>query len=78
MKWFKLKWLYLIVFVVFILLGFSLDAEANTPKLANGRLDLSEWDLNHDGNLNLDGPWEFYWDRLLNYQDLQAEKAMAE
>lgn len=37
-----------------------------------GLLDLSSWDINE--NIKLDGEWEFYWNRLLSYRDLQEEK----
>ncbi len=31
------------------------------PKAVKGILDLREWDFEKDGNINLDGEWEFYW-----------------
>ncbi len=31
------------------------------PKAVKGVLDLREWDFQTDGNLHLDGEWEFYW-----------------
>jgi hypothetical protein len=31
------------------------------PKAVKGVLDLRDWDFEKDGNINLDGEWEFYW-----------------
>jgi signal transduction histidine kinase len=31
------------------------------PKAIKGVLDLRDWDFQKDGNINLDGEWEFYW-----------------
>lgn len=39
-----------------------------------GILNLTGWDLNEKGNIQLDGQWEFYWNKLLSYSDLQNEK----
>jgi len=39
------------------------------PAAENGVLDLSGWDFNRDGNINLNGEWEFYWNRLLLARD---------
>lgn len=40
--------------------------------MAKGRLDLSAWDFAGDGNVSLNGNWEFYWDRLLDPADFPA------
>ncbi|MDO5576482.1 MAG: hypothetical protein Q4F84_05335, partial [Fibrobacter sp.] len=31
-----------------------------------GILDLSNWDFEKDGNIRLDGEWEFYWEKEFN------------
>jgi two-component system, sensor histidine kinase ChiS len=36
-----------------------------TPKVTNGVIDLTDWDFNKNGNVPLDGDWEFYSDKLL-------------
>ena len=43
--------------------------EKKSPSAINGVLDLSEWDLNNNVPVRLDGEWEFYWNRLINPQD---------
>ncbi|MGK5092968.1 ATP-binding protein [Deltaproteobacteria bacterium TL4] len=35
------------------------------PKVLNGVLDLTTWDFDKDGNVPLNGKWEFYWQQLL-------------
>ncbi len=43
------------------------------PKVVNGTLDLSDWDLSADGPLNLVGEYEFYWNQHLSPSDFAAE-----
>src|SRR5882724_443715 len=44
----------------------------NPPPVARqGELDLSAWNFQKDGNLPLEGEWEFYWDRLLTPADFK-------
>jgi len=39
------------------------------PIALNGVLDLTNWDLEEDGIVNLNGEWEFYWHQLLSSSD---------
>ena len=39
--------------------------EVESAKAEIGVMDLTRWDFNSDGNVKLDGQWEFYWDRLI-------------
>jgi two-component system sensor histidine kinase ChiS len=43
-----------------------------SPKSVNGLLDLSGWNFEKDGNVTLDGQWEFYWMRLLTPADFSG------
>ena len=43
------------------------------PAAQGGSLDLSGWDFEKNGNVKLDGEWEFYWNRLLFPKDFQAQ-----
>ncbi len=55
--------LYLIIFL--ILSGCGPQYSGKTPpKAVNGVLDLSDWDFEKDGPVNLKGEWEFYWEKL--------------
>ncbi|MGZ7442337.1 ATP-binding protein [Paenibacillus sp. TH7-28] len=38
-------------------------------RIRNGVLDLSSWDYEQHGRINLDGDWEFYWHKLLSPDD---------
>ncbi|MBF0352853.1 MAG: GAF domain-containing protein [SAR324 cluster bacterium] len=44
------------------------------PRAINGVLDLSGWNFEKDGPVNLDGEWEFYWKKLLEEQNFEAEE----
>lgn len=38
---------------------------AEPPRVENGIMDLRDWSLGSDGNIKLDGNWEFYWNQLI-------------
>lgn len=50
-------------------------SDISPPKINNGTLNLSNWDFANDGNVTLDGEWEFYWDTLLGPQDFSSSLA---
>jgi PAS domain S-box-containing protein len=56
---------YLLVFIVFPMSFFTAchqnPTEKNPPEAVKGVLDLSEWDLEKDGPVNLLGEYAFYW-----------------
>jgi signal transduction histidine kinase len=45
-------------------------AKKAPPKAVKGILDLREWDFERDGNINLDGEWEFFWRELPKTENL--------
>lgn len=47
----------------------SAKAENNKVNIIGGLLDISDTNLEDIGPLYLDGEWEFYWNKLLDYQD---------
>ena len=58
----------------FVLLVFcsSCNVTNNSrPAVNNGYLDLSSWDFNKDGIINLNGKWEFYWNKLYTPEDFK-------
>lgn len=75
----KFIWIWLPVLLVLIILCFLYIAAGSggeaAPKAQNGVIDLSSWDFQQDGNVRLDGKWDFYWKRLLTYHDFQQNKA---
>jgi len=42
-----------------------------TPIAKKGVLDLSSWDFTKDGNVKLNGQWEFYWQNLYKPADFK-------
>jgi signal transduction histidine kinase len=50
----------------------SVDAENNRPVPEKGILDLRGTVIDQSTIMNLDGEWEFYWDRLLEPVDFQT------
>ena len=58
-------------FILMISLSFCEQIPQNIPSANMGTLDLLDWDFelkpgSKDGNINLDGEWEFYWMNLLD------------
>lgn len=61
----------LIVLFILLLSGASIISKSNNPEIHKGLMDLTQWDFQKNGNIKLDGEWEFYWGKLLTYQDFQ-------
>jgi signal transduction histidine kinase len=70
----KGKILILIAFILGLLIVFSNQSanEKTVPIAQNGFIDLSEWDFKKDGPIKLKGQWEFYWSKLLTYEDFHG------
>lgn len=47
----------------------SAASKTDLPKVENGVIDLREFELD-DRLIQLDGTWEFYWQKLLAYEEL--------
>lgn len=54
--------------------GTDSEGTENVLKVENGKLDLTGWDMNKTGSFQLNGTWEFYWNRLLESKDLPFVK----
>jgi sensor histidine kinase YesM len=52
-------------------------AHGDVPKVENGILDLTGWDMEKDGHISLSGQWEFYWQEFLTEQDLSKPEIQA-
>jgi serine phosphatase RsbU (regulator of sigma subunit) len=74
MKYFKVH--FIISFSVLLFAACS-DPEKKRPDLENGFLDLSSWNFEEDGLVNLNGSWEFYWDKLLDPKDFKSSDSLA-
>jgi len=42
--------------------------------VVNGFLDLSNWDIERDGPIKLDGEWELYWEQLIDPEEFSDTK----
>ncbi|MBN2350032.1 MAG: GAF domain-containing protein [Bacteroidales bacterium] len=63
--------LYLL-FSILITCNYSLIGATNiAPQAEGGSINLSTWDFEKNGLVKLHGEWEFYWDTLLNPDDLK-------
>ncbi|MHB8067895.1 MAG: ATP-binding protein [Desulfobaccales bacterium] len=61
--------------LVLVSLGWGGGRTQETAPLArHGVLDLSGWDLEQDGTVNLAGEWEFYWGQLLTPADFHQAR----
>lgn len=59
----------IVAIVVFCIFGNGSN-NRTVPKCENGVVDLSTWDFKIDGNIKLDGTWEFYPRELLTSSDI--------
>src|SRR5688572_16045989 len=61
-----ISWIIVLVPIIILLIGFANKTNiVSQPKAEKGSLDISQWDLAENGNIKLDGEWEFYWNKLL-------------
>ncbi|KIL39686.1 hypothetical protein SD70_18120 [Gordoniibacillus kamchatkensis] len=51
-------------------------AAAQTPYAVRGVLDATGWSMERDGDIPLDGEWEFYWNRLLDPHELNDPSSL--
>ena len=72
MRYLKSGYLVLII-IILLLQGCSMEQSRETHA-QEGVLDLTNWNYYTDGNIRLDGEWEFYWNRFLAHEDLYNEK----
>lgn len=63
----------ILIALVMLAIYFSQEKPpAVQPVAKQGYLDLSGWDFDKNGSVNLDGQWEFYWDRLAEPSELES------
>ena len=54
-----------ILLLLFVSLSNSFASKKNFPVAQKGVLDLSDWNFEEKGILNLDGEWEMYWQQFI-------------
>lgn len=65
--------LFFILMIGLIFMSFLLfENHRKMPEAEKGIIDLTQWDIKKDGPIELEGEWEFYWNRLLNYDDFHG------
>ncbi len=71
----KFKVFFTLLLIAFFLLWTMLFAEdrdsADIPTIIHGNLDMSKWNSDSCGVINLSGEWEFFWRKLYSYHDLR-------
>ncbi|MEM7030930.1 MAG: SpoIIE family protein phosphatase [Chloroflexota bacterium] len=67
------------VWIVLLLIGGGCaGATVSIPQANQGELDLTEWNFQTQGNVALDGEWEFYWQQLLTPNDFSSNTGLSE
>ncbi len=62
--------------VFFFICSCATDVDIKiTPKAVRGVLDLSSWDFDNDGPIDLSGEYEFFWNQLISPQDFLSGSA---
>ncbi|WP_232420659.1 hypothetical protein [Leptospira vanthielii] len=69
----KKRVILLFLFSMFFALSGCAEVNRNKPIAKEGKLDLSSWDFTKDGNITLDGEWEFYWNQTEKGIQIDAE-----
>lgn len=69
----KYKWIFLIFMAAVLLLAGCSVNQSKTAQADGGTLDLTSMDFDRD-TARLYGKWDFYWNKLLSYGDVQKEK----
>jgi signal transduction histidine kinase/DNA-binding NarL/FixJ family response regulator len=64
---------YFLLFIIIFLISCYTDTNQYKPEAVNGILDLSEWDFEKNGIIDLRGEWEFYWNRFFSPEDFCKE-----
>ncbi len=66
---------FLIILIILLLLSACTGKTSKKMPIAeNGILDLTDWDFNNDGIIQLNGNWKFYWKKFLYYNDFKDTK----
>lgn len=61
--------------ILMIFNPYKKSADMEMPEVENGILNLSGWDFSKNGNIKLDGNWEFYWNQLIMPGDFTKQKS---
>lgn len=60
-------------FFFIIIISLNLLSQNQTPIAEKGVIDLRNWDFVQNGNVELKGEWEFYWNKLYVPEDFENQ-----
>ncbi len=60
--------------IIIVLICFGCSRPQTQPRAEKGNIDFSNWNFKKDGSVNLNGEWEFYWNRLLGPEAFSVGK----
>jgi len=61
------------VFFILIACTPADSTPSQTPKAINAVIDLRDWDFEKDGSINLSGEWGFYWNELVDPDQIATQ-----
>jgi hypothetical protein len=65
---------YISIFATVFILSCTLNSRPDEPVASKGVLDLSGWDFDKHGSLDLFGEWEFYPEQFLSRSDFPRQE----
>ncbi|MBN2893775.1 MAG: SpoIIE family protein phosphatase [Bacteroidales bacterium] len=69
------------LFAIFLVTLFLFSCNAltdNKNKVEKGKIDLSDWDFDTQGSIDLRGEWEFYWQKFYTSEDFKEKNIQPE
>lgn len=69
----RIVYILIIVILIIVFAGCTGTNSSRYPVIEKGQLDLTNWEFNRNNKINLDGEWEFYWNRLLTHEELERD-----
>ena len=68
------KIVLLIIVMMFMISGCKYkEHKTEPPKAIKGVIDLSQWDFDKDGEVEIDGEWEYYEGRYIQVDEFTEE-----
>ena len=72
----KFSLIYIFIIILFLSNASCSEPEKKKPEIEKGFLDLSSWNFEKDGLADLNGQWEFYWEKLLGPSDFKSNVSL--
>ncbi|MBW8011930.1 MAG: hypothetical protein FVQ83_11935 [Chloroflexi bacterium] len=67
----SIKGVYIIIICLFLTACNNIiNEQQEPPEAIEGVIDLRDWDFEQDGSINLAGEWAFFWDELLEPEQI--------